>query len=134
MDANALHSAAQDMPLTDQDYTGLVWKAEETPRLYQAVYCAWGSETKEDRDVKKKEGSEWLARAGERVRVSFPHGKVICKGIVPKSVTKGKMQSGEGDQKMEEQDGMEVGIENKLRECWRWCGGGGEKKKKEVEL
>lgn len=32
----------------------------------------------------------------ERKRVSFPPGKVICKGIVPKSVTKEKMQLGKG--------------------------------------
>lgn len=52
--------ASRNRTQTDQDYTGLVWKAEETPRVYQSVYCAWGSETKEDRDVKRKRGEEWF--------------------------------------------------------------------------
>lgn len=39
----------------------------------------------------------------------FPQGKVICKGIEPKSVTKGKMQSGGGEgAKMEETDRTRV--------------------------
>lgn len=40
------------------------------------------------------------------------------------------MQSGEGDQKMEEQDGMGVGIENKLRERGRRCASEKKRKKK----
>lgn len=45
---------------------------------------------------KKERYRSGAGRAGEKVRVSFPLGKVICKGIVPKSVTKGENAIGGG--------------------------------------
>lgn len=64
-------------------------------------------------EKKERVGVGWQGcREGKSL---FPWGKVICKGIVPKSVTKGKMQSERGGQKMEERNGMGVQMEEKKR-------------------
>lgn len=72
---------------------------------------------------KRKRGPEVWQGCRESKSL-FPQGKVICKGIVPKSVTKGKIQSEgggkeEGGEKWRSK--MELELKSKGGKKWKCC-------------
>ena len=57
-------------------------------------------------EKKERVGVSW--QCWRESKSLLPEGKVICKGIVPKSVTKGENAIRGKGRKMEEQNGMGV--------------------------
>lgn len=90
---NVLHSAAQDR----MQRLGLHWIRFKSKRSSQTVsmcLLCLRLRDKGEMEIEKKKARIGTGRPGCREsKRLFPQGKVICKGIVLKSVTKGRMQS-----------------------------------------
>lgn len=118
---NVLHRAAGQ----DADRPGLHWislKSRRNPETVSICLLCLRRRDKGRWGWKRKKERVGVGWQGCRESKSlFPLGKVICKGIVPKSVTKGKMQSEGGGQKMEERNGMGVQMEEKKKRLWESC-------------
>lgn len=77
------------------------------------MFTVPGAERQRETGTEKKErvGMGW--QCWRESKSLFPEGKVICKGIVPKSVTKGKMQFEGTDEKWRSRMEWELKIEKK---------------------